>query len=294
MLLMRVKEEKDYYGAKDNYQKIQEIIESGKRFEYHDDKSPRIVPKGITPAVVKEIIDIPVENTQADATNVEPKRTEPKPKKKPAKKFHMPDGVETGFQFLGSKKRDKVVSKKSTKRLLLDRDEAIVPLDGNVLLTSEQEIELEERFASISGEEPQYIQLVEPGKRPEKLRTRTKTHVVTHSATTKLIIRAISLAKSSPQYTNRPSRPLEEEEEEGQGLAEPEKNSDASDMGELFEDHEEPFYVARNDNAHEPSQQSALDELEKILNIEPRKAPSKKSSRRGRARAIISDDEDDS
>ncbi|KAJ5894977.1 hypothetical protein N7495_006668 [Penicillium taxi] len=94
LLLMKGKEEESYAKAKDNYEKMQEMIASGTRFTFHDDRSPRILPAGIRPVVEKRIIDIPPENSQADLP--EPKRKGRVPKR-PPKKFQMPDDVETGF-----------------------------------------------------------------------------------------------------------------------------------------------------------------------------------------------------
>ncbi len=105
VLMMRGKEEDDFKQAEDNYQKMQVKISSGKEFNFHDELSPRIVPREIVPAVDKRVVGIPIENTQAGS--VEPTRRRAKAKK-PPKKFHMPDGVETGFAFLGDgKKRSK-------------------------------------------------------------------------------------------------------------------------------------------------------------------------------------------
>ncbi|KAF2154619.1 P-loop containing nucleoside triphosphate hydrolase protein [Myriangium duriaei CBS 260.36] len=94
LLLMKDKEEQDFAKAKDNYEKMQELIASGKHFTFHDDRSPRILPKDIKPVVDKTVVEIPVENSQADL----PMPTKGgRKKKKPPKKFHMPDNVITGF-----------------------------------------------------------------------------------------------------------------------------------------------------------------------------------------------------
>ncbi|RMZ80299.1 hypothetical protein DV738_g2796, partial [Chaetothyriales sp. CBS 135597] len=89
VLLMRGKEENNFHKAKDNYKKMQEIIESGTEFRFHEDQSPRIVPKEIQPVVDKRIVDIPVENTQPGLP--EPGKRRTAKLKKPPKKFHMPD-----------------------------------------------------------------------------------------------------------------------------------------------------------------------------------------------------------
>ena len=97
LLLMRGKEEENFAKAKDNYEQMQKMIANGDRFNFRHDLSTRIIPRDITPVVDKRIVDIPTENTQ-DPSLPEPKRRQAKGKRKPAKKFHMPDGVETGFR----------------------------------------------------------------------------------------------------------------------------------------------------------------------------------------------------
>lgn len=95
LLVMRDKEDKDFEQAKDNYEKMQAMISDGSRFTYHDDKSPRIIPREIQPAVDKRTVEIPIENTQVKGLP-EPKKKGRAPKR-PPKKFHMPDNVRTGF-----------------------------------------------------------------------------------------------------------------------------------------------------------------------------------------------------
>jgi ATP-dependent DNA helicase MPH1 len=95
LLLMKGKEEESYIRAKDNYEKMQEMIACGDRFNYHTDTSPRIIPRDIQPYPEEKMIDIPIENSQADLP--EPKKPKGRLKKRAPKKFHMPDGVETGF-----------------------------------------------------------------------------------------------------------------------------------------------------------------------------------------------------
>lgn len=94
LLLMRGKEEDSYVKAKDGYEKMQQMIAAGTRFTFHEESSPRILPKAAQPVVDRRVIEIPIENTQGDLP--EPRRRGKAPKR-PAKKFHMPDGVQTGF-----------------------------------------------------------------------------------------------------------------------------------------------------------------------------------------------------
>ncbi|EGS17949.1 ATP-dependent DNA helicase-like protein [Thermochaetoides thermophila DSM 1495] len=97
LLLMKGKEEEKFAEAKDNYQKMQQLICDGASFTFRHELSARIIPRDIKPEVDKRHIDIPIENTQ-DKSLPEPKKTPLRGKKKPLKKkFHMPDGVITGF-----------------------------------------------------------------------------------------------------------------------------------------------------------------------------------------------------
>ncbi|KAJ6088599.1 hypothetical protein N7486_009860 [Penicillium sp. IBT 16267x] len=116
LLLMKGKEQDSYVKAKDNYEKMQEMIASGTRFTFHDDLSARILPAGIRPVPDKRIIDIPQENSQQDLP--EPKRKGRAPKR-PPKKFHMPDDVETGFtraSTLGDESARKEKPAKTSKK----------------------------------------------------------------------------------------------------------------------------------------------------------------------------------
>ncbi|KAI1031280.1 hypothetical protein LB504_000909 [Fusarium proliferatum] len=102
LLLMRGKEEDQFAKSKDNYEKMQTLICEGSRFNFRFDLSTRIVPRGVVPEVDKRHVDIPIENTQDHSLPEPKKRRAPAGKKKPPKKFHMPDGVETGFQSVAS------------------------------------------------------------------------------------------------------------------------------------------------------------------------------------------------
>ncbi|KAJ5646291.1 ATP-dependent DNA helicase mph1 [Penicillium lividum] len=112
LLLMKGKEEASYVKAKDNYEKMQEMIASGTRFSFHDDLSARILPPGIRPLPDKRIIEIPQENSQQELP--EPKRKGRAPKR-PPKKFHMPDDVETGFTRASTLGEDGAQKEKSQK-----------------------------------------------------------------------------------------------------------------------------------------------------------------------------------
>lgn len=290
MLLMEDKEKGAYYQAKDNYAKMQELIESGKEFQFHHDRSPRIVPKSITPAVSKEHIEIPVENTQPGSVEaVEPKKSRSKKSKKPPKKFHMPDGVETGFTFLGGKKlKTKTPAKtleklgKPRKRTFLDEEIAVEPADIDVLLNPEQERYLDEHYATIPGPEEQYVRRVGVSNCPDKLRQLDKTGAVGHSSKTRGLVRAFSLARSDAQYSRFPLPPTEEEMQELY-----------SGAGRL-QDAEVPFYTSQPAAMPDTSQgDDALPDLDDLFTKKSASARTKANQAKKRARKRVVSDEDD-
>ncbi|KAI9684562.1 MAG: 3'-5' DNA helicase [Bathelium mastoideum] len=158
LLLMRGKEENSFNQAKDNYEKMQAMIANGDRFSFHEDRSPRIVPREIEPAVDKRFVDIPKENTQAELP--EPKRRGRVPKR-PPKKFHMPDGVRTGFvkasrlddddeEELGGTSSSKLQSKPES---LEDVEQVLNPPLSEVILGSAQEKELGRKYTFVCGDD---------------------------------------------------------------------------------------------------------------------------------------------
>lgn len=152
LLLMKGKEQDSYVKAKDNYEKMQEMIASGTRFTFHDDLSARILPAGIRPVPDKRIIDIPQENSQQELP--EPKRKGRAPKR-PPKKFHMPDDVETGFTRAstlgddGAKKANsaqKAKSSKKSKKRKLDTPKKRARTPEPVLSEKPTRAELDKEF----------------------------------------------------------------------------------------------------------------------------------------------------
>ncbi|KAF5025040.1 hypothetical protein F66182_2908 [Fusarium sp. NRRL 66182] len=150
LLLMRGKEEDQFAKSKDNYEKMQTLICEGSRFNFRFDLSTRIVPREFRPEVDKRHVDIPIENTQDQSLPEPKKRRAPTGKKKPPKKFHMPDGVETGFQSVasmlnvGGKGRQLKVQRNPE----LD-DLAIVPELSKVLLGDEELKELNRAYRDL-------------------------------------------------------------------------------------------------------------------------------------------------
>ncbi|PKY04796.1 P-loop containing nucleoside triphosphate hydrolase protein [Aspergillus campestris IBT 28561] len=201
LLLMQGKEEESYIKAKDNYEKMQEMIASGSRFTFHDDKSPRILPAGVRPVSSKQAIDIPDEN--ADQGLPEPRRRARAPKK-PPKKFHMPDNVETGFttvtSFLtggdrqpqpNSKKKTTPAKKTPRKTRTPTPEPVAVPPLEDVLLTDTQQRDLERRYCNVVGTSPQFIRYPRSDAFPRHQLQPRPTNAVRHGSLTQRMIGAL-------------------------------------------------------------------------------------------------------
>jgi ATP-dependent DNA helicase MPH1 len=172
LLLMKGKEENDYAKSQDNYLWIQKTIADTSRYTYHDEQSPRILPKDAVPVVDKRPVDIPVENTQPLDLNERNKKAKTKTKR-PPKKFHMPDGVRTTFVRASKLDSDDdsegnteaIKSRPATKKTqpgkstsaipksrppLAQPDPAPLPFLGDVLLSPTQHDEWQQRYAQVA------------------------------------------------------------------------------------------------------------------------------------------------
>lgn len=150
LLLMRGKEEDQFAKSKDNYEKMQTLICEGSRFNFRFDLSTRIVPRAIRPEVDKRHVDIPVENTQDTSLPEPKKRRVPAGKKKPPKKFHMPDGVETGFQSVASMLKVGGKAKQTKARQNPELSDIVqVPDQSKVLLNDEELKELNRAYRDL-------------------------------------------------------------------------------------------------------------------------------------------------
>ncbi|KAF2132539.1 P-loop containing nucleoside triphosphate hydrolase protein, partial [Dothidotthia symphoricarpi CBS 119687] len=149
MLQMQGKEENDANKAKDSYEKMQELIANGSHFTFHDEISRRILPPDVRPTVDRRVIDIPPENSQQDWLP-EPKKG--RRLKKPPKKFHMPDGVLTGFVTAG-RMDEEIVPKGRGKKavaLVYPSEELLdLPPLESVLLDDKSTKDLEQRFQTV-------------------------------------------------------------------------------------------------------------------------------------------------
>jgi ATP-dependent DNA helicase MPH1 len=206
LLLMEGKEHDSYAKAKDNYEKMQEKIANGSEFTYHDDRSARIIPKEVNPVVDKRQVEIPVENSQVDPT--EPRRKARRRAKMPAKTFHMPDGVETGFTFLGDdrkpSKRAATLQADSAKQPPIDEDIALLPSLETVLLTREDEEELDHSYCTIGGDAPQEVQIPRLDAFPSCQRGQQQVSRVTHSTATQRVVRAYRRIQNRDLYSTLP------------------------------------------------------------------------------------------
>ena len=191
--LMKGKEESSFVQAKDNYEKMQRMIAIGTRFTFHEDLAPRIVPRDIQPVADRRIIDIPLENTQPDLP--EPKKRARLPKR-PPKKFHMPDGVRTGFtkaSRLGNSGNDDGSDDGSPHdspqsiRMPTPTPEPIPSLES-VLLTASEERELERTYLDVGGDTPQIVEPPRLDAFPDHQRRPGFSKYVKHGKVTKRVV----------------------------------------------------------------------------------------------------------
>jgi ATP-dependent DNA helicase MPH1 len=206
LLLMRGKEEESFTKAKDNYEQMQKMISSGSRFNFRHDLSVRIIPRDITPVVDKRMIEIPIENTQ-DPSLPEPKRRPTKGKKRPPKKFHMPDGVQTGFQ-----KASKLSANGASLTELgitVNRSElnksilAPIPAVESVLLSSGEEEELRQKFQNIPGSEFQEVEMPDMTRQTVAQRSLGPVVNVPHGEYTKRCVKLFKILANSQQINDR-------------------------------------------------------------------------------------------
>ncbi|XXG94011.1 3'-5' DNA helicase [Hypoxylon texense] len=197
LLLMRGKEEENYAKSKDGYEKMQTMICDGNRFNFRHDLSARIVPRDVRPEVDMKAIEIPVENTQVQGLP-EPKKA--RGKKKPPKKFHMPDGVETGFTSVASLlgKKAAPAKAKGPQRPVEDEVVEIPPL-SRVLLNPSQINELNTTYKHLSYHGDESMEDIEPlnlTAHPNAQRRAQKTVHLKHGEYTKRCVKLLkTLAK---------------------------------------------------------------------------------------------------
>ncbi|KAF7193457.1 ATP-dependent DNA helicase mph1 [Pseudocercospora fuligena] len=219
LLLMKGKEEKDYEKAQDNYAHIQKSIADATKYAYRDDQSPRILPKEVKPVADKRPVEIPVENSQPVDLNEKKRNGRGKGKtKRPPKKFHMPDGVRTGFtkasrlgsdaeadseEDTGTKRQKTLTSMRaatSSKPVFRKPsftpepppDIAALPPLEDVLLTAAQQQELEQHYAKVTSSAIDgVVRGPEIERFPSKLRDLGATRYVRHGKSSLIVEKAM-------------------------------------------------------------------------------------------------------
>ncbi|KAI2470054.1 P-loop containing nucleoside triphosphate hydrolase protein [Annulohypoxylon bovei var. microspora] len=207
LLLMRGKEEDNYAKSKDGYEKMQMMICDGSRFNFRHDLSTRIVPRDIRPEVDLRAVDIPIENTQTEGLP-EPKKGKAR-KKKPPKKFHMPDGVETGFTsvtaLLG--KKTKPAKAKEAPDPIEEDDIVNIPALGRVLLNESQTKELNNIYKHLPyyhQDSTEDIDQVDLKAHPTSLRTLRKTVDLKHGEYAKRCVRLFKRLSKAQSTSDHP------------------------------------------------------------------------------------------
>jgi ATP-dependent DNA helicase MPH1 len=151
--------------------------------------------------VDKRVVEIPLENSQADLP--EPKKKGRAPKR-PPKKFHMPDGVETGFtkasrfgeeggdirsMLQGGKTKTPERKKRKPQPKIIEVVK--VPTSGEVTLTPDEEHELDIRYRNIGGTTPQFICRPRNDAFPSLQRIHRPTKLVPHGSSTRRMVGAL-------------------------------------------------------------------------------------------------------
>jgi len=225
LLLMKGREEEKFLEAKDNYQKMQQLICEGSRFAFRHDISTRIVPREIKPEVDKRHIDIPVENTQTTDLP-EPRKTAAGLRRKPSKKkFNMPDGVETGFSTVSSmfNKAAKRGARAPVSHPVEINELAEVPELGRVALSDSQTRGLNTLYRDLPFglAHVQEISLPALGAYPAKQRSLGRTFGLAHGGYTKRCVKLCGrlgkglerdpyphVEECTPSWENLPVRPF--------------------------------------------------------------------------------------
>ncbi|PHH87822.1 hypothetical protein CDD83_8366 [Cordyceps sp. RAO-2017] len=209
LLLMRGKEEDQFAKSKDSYEKMQQLICEGSRFNFRFDLSTRIVPRDVRPEVDKRHVDIPIENTQ-DGSLPEPrKRRVPPGKKKPPKKFHMPDGVETGFRTVSHYMKPTPKANAARRRRDPELDElAEVPDLETVVLTGEELRELNRCYRDLPFNHSVVEETDMPSmiSHPQSQRRLQPVGRVKHGNHTRRCVKALGKMGLRPDELVRPCR----------------------------------------------------------------------------------------
>ncbi|KAL9006186.1 MAG: hypothetical protein Q9188_001065 [Gyalolechia gomerana] len=223
--LMRGKEENNFIKAKDGYEKMQQEISAGMRFNYHEEQSRRIVPRDIHPVVDKKVVEIPLENTQAELP--EPSKRAKVPKR-PPKKFHMPDGVRNGFVKASKLDSDRSNDSESAGKVQPERrDESPEPLPqlSDVLLSAFEQKELERRYLDVKGDSPEVVETPRVDTFPALQRDPRQTKHVSHGRMSKRTIKMLRLMHGFAAGTGKDFEKFLHPEDRQEGILQAEKRA---------------------------------------------------------------------
>lgn len=195
LLLTKGKEEDAFRKAKDNYDRMQKMIISGEHFTFRHEVSPRILPRGVVPVVDKQHI-IPLVEVP------EPQKLRGR-RKLPPKRFHMPDGVNSGF--IKASRIGKLVAPPSEE----EEDDDVIPVESDTeslapnypdasstvgLLNEEEEKHLHKYYTQAYGDEEVItVTLPRLDVYPEFQRSLNMTKFVGHSKTTRSVVKMLNV-----------------------------------------------------------------------------------------------------
>lgn len=217
LLLMKGREEEQYRKAKDNYEKMQRFICEGTRFKFRNDLSSRIVPRDIKPDVDMRLVDIPIENTQ-NTSLPEPKKGKATRKKPAPKKFHMPDGVVTGFLKASDFGKPGAAVSTNQPPAPAETDTlAEIPSLDTVLLDRRQMAELDQAYRNLPAQRTSQEDVTGPdlGAHPKAQRKLGPVVKVKHGAHTKRCVKLFKALATAQTPLDRHVQPYSEEYQYG-------------------------------------------------------------------------------
>ncbi|CAN8099550.1 unnamed protein product [Discula destructiva] len=213
LLLMKGKEEEQFRKAKDNYEKMQRFISDGTRFNFRNDLSSRIIPRDIRPEADKRLVEIPIENTQNQSLP-EPKRGRGATRKKATqKKFHMPDGVITGFVKASDFGRPGPAAARPKSKRPAEADIlAHIPPVESVVLNLRQEAELNHTYRNLPSLRTSWEDISGPdlGAQTKAQRKLSPVVQLKHGAHTKRCVKLFRKLAKSQVLLERHIQPYDE------------------------------------------------------------------------------------
>lgn len=213
LLLMKGREEEQYKKAKDNYEKMQRFICEGTRFNFRNDLSSRIIPRDVKPEVEMRMVDIPIENTQ-NTSLPEPKKGTAARKKATQKKFHMPDGVVTGFLKASEFDHPEATASRKKPRTPHETDVlAELPSLNTVLLNCTQVTELDRAYRNLPALRASQEDVTGPdlGAQPKAQRKLGPVANVKHGAHTKRCVKLFKVLANTQSACGRHMQPYNKE-----------------------------------------------------------------------------------